>query len=76
MRTRGEMLMYAISFALGNAVKVARGLRQGLTPEDRDAVAERSVEEMKRYGDPWKLNDEVKWEGPPPAQSWMPPRKE
>jgi hypothetical protein len=76
MRTKGEMLAHAIAFALSNAVKVVRGLRQGLTPENKYAVAQRAVEEMKKYGDPWRLNDEVKWEGPPPAQSWMPPRKE
>jgi hypothetical protein len=72
MRTRGEMLSYAISFALGSAMKVVRGLRKGLTNEERYEVANRAVEEMKKYGDPWKLNEDVKWEGPSPATSWMP----
>ncbi len=71
MRTRGEMLGHAISFALSNAVKVVRGLRKGLTSEERFDVAKSTVEELKKHGDPWKLNDEVKWEGPPPAISWM-----
>jgi hypothetical protein len=69
------MLSYAISFALINAVKVVRGLRKGLSSEERDQVAQRAVGEMKKHGDPWRLNEEVKWEGPPPAISWMPPRE-
>jgi hypothetical protein len=35
MRTRGELLAHAISFPLNNAVKVVRGLRKGLTSEER-----------------------------------------
>jgi hypothetical protein len=53
---------------------VVRGLRYGLTPEDKCAVAERAVEEMKQYGDPWKLNEPVEWEGPPPAVSRIAPK--
>jgi hypothetical protein len=56
-------------------VKVVRGLRKGLTSEERCEVANRAVEEMKKYGDPWKLKEEVKWEGPRPAISWMPPNE-
>ncbi len=74
-RTRGEMLAHAISFALGNAVKVVRGLRYGLRNDERYQVAERTVEEMKKYGDPWKLNEDVTWEGPPPTISWTPPKE-
>jgi hypothetical protein len=75
MRTRGEMLAHAISFALGSAVKVVRGLRHGLRSEERHAVAERAVEEMKQYGDPWRLNEPVEWEGPPPAVSRIAPKE-
>jgi len=71
-RTSRRTPAYAISFALIRARKVVRGLRQGLTPEEREAVADRAVEEMKKYGDPWRLNDEEPpWTGPGPAQSSM-----
>jgi hypothetical protein len=58
-RTRGDRLAFAISFALIRAVKVIRGLRQGLTNEERHAVADDAVNEMKKYGDPWRLNEEI-----------------
>ena len=71
-KTRGEFLAFAISFALIRACKVVRGLRRGLTDDERLAVADQAVEEMKRYGDPWRLNeDEPPWDGPGPAQSSM-----
>jgi hypothetical protein len=62
MRTRGDMLRFAIAYALIRARKVVRGLRQGLSEEERYAVADRAVDELKRYGDPWRLN-EVQLEG-------------
>jgi hypothetical protein len=58
-KTRGDRLAFAISFALIRAVKVVRGLRQGLTNEERHAVADGAVSEMKKYGDPWLLNEEL-----------------
>jgi hypothetical protein len=67
MRTRGEMLAQAISFALGNAVKVVRGCT-GLMSNGRYAAANGAVEEMEKRDDPWRLSEEVKWEGPPPAK--------
>jgi hypothetical protein len=71
-KTRGESLAFAISFALIRACKVVRGLRQGLTEDERLAVADDAVEEMKRYGDPWRLNeDNPPWTGAGPAQSSM-----
>jgi hypothetical protein len=63
MRTRGEVLSSAISFALIGAVKVIRGLRKGLSNDERYAVADAAVSHLKKYGDPWKLNEEF----PPPA---------
>jgi hypothetical protein len=58
VRTRGEVLADAISFALIRARKIVRGLKQGLTEVDRHAVANDAVHELKRHGDPWKLNEE------------------
>jgi hypothetical protein len=34
-----------------------RGLRQGLSEDERFAVADSAVDELKRYGDPWRLNE-------------------
>ena len=58
-RTRGDRLAFAISFALIRAVKLVRGLRQGLTNDERHAVADDAVQEMKKYGDPWRLSEEM-----------------
>jgi hypothetical protein len=63
MRTRGEVLSSAISFALIGAVKVVRGLRKGLSNDERYAVADAAVSHLKKYGDPWKLDEEF----PPPT---------
>ena len=57
MRTRGDALRFAIAYALIRARKVVRGLRQGLSEDERYAVADRAVDELKRYGDPWRLNE-------------------
>jgi hypothetical protein len=59
LRTRGDRLAFAISFALIRAVKIVRGLRQGLTNDERHAVADDAVKEMKKYGDPWRLGEEL-----------------
>jgi hypothetical protein len=59
LKTRGDRLAFAISFALIRAVKVVRGLRQGLTDDQRHAVSAAAVSEMKRYGDPWRLGEEL-----------------
>lgn len=40
MRTRGDMLRFASPFALIQARKLVRGLRQGLTQEERYRVAD------------------------------------
>jgi hypothetical protein len=36
-----------------------RGLRQGFTEEERYAVADDVVLELKRYGDAWRLDEEL-----------------
>jgi hypothetical protein len=57
--TRGEHLAHSISFALGKATKVVRGLWKGLTEEERWNVACKTVENLKEHGDKWKLNEEI-----------------
>jgi hypothetical protein len=59
MRTRGEALRFAIAFALMRARKVVRGLRKGLSEEERYAVADDAVARLRQYGDPWRLNEEL-----------------
>lgn len=58
--TRGDILRYWIAFALSRAVKIVRGLRQGLTVAERYAVADHVVAQLKERGDPWQLDDEAK----------------
>jgi len=58
--TRGEVLRYKLAYALGRAVKIVRGLRQGLTEDERYAVADHVVSQLKEGGDPWGLSDEAK----------------
>ena len=44
-----------------------RGLkRQGLTEEERFAVADHTVAQLKQRGDPWRPNEEAK-PAPPPS---------
>ncbi len=58
--TRGDVLKYKIAFALRQATKIIRGLRQGLTEAERYAVAEQVVLQLQEHGDPWRLTDEAK----------------
>jgi hypothetical protein len=58
--TRGDVLKYAIAFALRRARKIVRGLKDGLTEDERYAVADHVVRQLKERGDPWHLDDEVK----------------
>jgi hypothetical protein len=55
MRTRGDMLSFAIAFALRGARKLVRGLRQELTEEELYRVANDVVDRLKQHGDPWRL---------------------
>jgi hypothetical protein len=63
--TKGEVLSYAIAFALRRCGKIIRGLKEGLTEEERYAVADHAVEQLKERGDPWRLNEEAPTAGPP-----------
>jgi hypothetical protein len=42
------------------ALLIVRGLRQGLTEDERHAVADRVVSQLRERGDPWRLDDEAK----------------
>ena len=57
--TKGESLRYAIAFALRRSRKVIRGLEEGLTEDERFAVADHAVAQLKELGDPWRLNEEI-----------------
>ena len=63
--TRGDVLRYAIAFALRRARKMVRGLKQGLTEDERYAVADHAVAQLKERGDPWRLNEEAPTATPP-----------
>ena len=57
--TKGEVLRYPIAFALRRSRKIIRGLKEGLTEEERYAVADHAVAQLKERGDPWRLNKEA-----------------
>jgi hypothetical protein len=63
--TRGDILRTELTYALAKAVKIVRGLRQALTRDEREAIADHVVRQIaaKPY-DPWKLNDERPPRGP------------
>jgi hypothetical protein len=63
--TRGEVLRYAVAFALRRSRKIVRGLKEGLTEEERFAVADHTVTQLKARGDPWRLNEEAPTAKPP-----------
>ncbi len=62
MPTRGDMLHFAVAFALRGARKLVHGLRQGLTEDERYRVADDVVHRLQQHGDPWRLADDL-----PPA---------
>jgi hypothetical protein len=68
--TKGEVLSYAIAFALRRSRKIIRGLKEGLTEEVRYAVADHAVAQLKERGDPWRLNEEAPTAGPPSRRQW------
>jgi len=45
---------------LRRAAKIVRGLGQGLSEDERYAVADHVVAQLKERGDPWGLDDEAK----------------
>jgi hypothetical protein len=53
------MLRFAIAFALIRARKLVRGLRQGLSEEERYLVADDVVHHLQEHGDPWRLSEKV-----------------
>jgi hypothetical protein len=59
MQTRGDMLRFAVAYALMRARKLVRGLRQGLSEEERYRVADDVVYRLKQHGDPWRLSDDL-----------------
>ena len=59
MRTRGDLLRFAIAFALRGARKLVRGLRQGLSEEERFRVADDVVLRLQEHGDPWRLSEDL-----------------
>ena len=61
MRTRGDMLAFAIAFALRGARELVRGLRE---EEERYRVADDVVHQLKQHGDPWRLSEDL----PPPSK--------
>ncbi len=53
------MLRFAIAFALRRPGKLARGLRQGLSEEERFRVADDVVNRLQENGDPWQLSEDL-----------------
>jgi hypothetical protein len=51
------MLRFAVAFALMRARKLVRGLRQGLTEDERYIVADDVVHRLQQHGDPWRLSE-------------------
>ena len=71
---RGEMLRFAVAFAL-RKLKI-HGRKGAMTEAQRYEAGDLVVRELKQYGDPWKLDDDVpehspgpRWENgkPPPG---------
>jgi hypothetical protein len=58
--TRGQVLKYAVAFALRRASKIVRGAKSGLTEQERHAVAGDVVDRLMERGDPWGLKEEAK----------------
>ncbi len=47
MKTRGDMLRFAIAFALMRARKLVRGLRRGLSEDERYLIADDVVHRLQ-----------------------------
>jgi hypothetical protein len=84
LRDRGDQLKYAIASALSRAAKIVRGLRQGLTVSEREAVAEIAVADLRTLpGDPWKLAEPLPRDwgvmsdlGAPTQHGWCDPKSD
>jgi hypothetical protein len=64
----GDLLSFAIAFALRGARKLVRGLRE-LTEEERYRVADDVVHRLKLHGDPWRLSED--WPSPGKGHSTL-----
>ena len=71
---RGEMLRFAVAFAL-RRLKI-HGRKGAMTEAQRYEAGDLVVRELKQYGDPWKLDEDIperssgpRWEDgkPPPG---------
>ena len=69
-------MRFAVAFALIKARKVVRGLREGLTEDERYAVADAVVWRLKEHGDPWKLSEDLPAQTAAVARPWMPEERE
>jgi len=63
--TRGEVLRCAIASTLRRSRKIVRGLKEGLTEDERFAVSDHTVALLKERGDLWRLNEEAPTAKPP-----------
>ena len=54
-RTRGELLRFAVAFAL-RKLKI-HGRKGVMTEEQRYDAGDLVVAELQRYGDPWRLKE-------------------
>jgi len=52
-------LRFAVAFALTRARKLVRGLRQGLSEDERYLVADDVVHQLRQDADPWRLSEEL-----------------
>lgn len=55
-----ETALVRINIGLARrARKIVRGLQEALTEDERYAVADRVVAQLKEHGDPWGLSEEA-----------------
>ena len=60
MRTRADLLRFAIAYALIKARKVVQGLRQGTSEDERFEAADAVVHRLQERGDPWRLSEQLR----------------
>jgi hypothetical protein len=74
-KTRGDLLGLHLTMALSRAVKIVRGLRKGLSREEREAVAYDTVRRVAALReDPWGLNEELPPPMPAMPEGWDKPK--
>jgi hypothetical protein len=68
-----RMHRFAVAFALIKVRKVVRGLREGLTEDERYAVADAVMKRLKEHGDPRQLSEKLPSHSiTASARPWMP----